>query len=87
MYGEWKIHLGSCSLFILAHNPIFCIRQALFAIGNLANSIRGACKDGMIDASLVFRVCIEVEKALQDSNDKVSSETMQQLHVYVAVPD
>jgi hypothetical protein len=49
----------------------------LFAIGNLANSIRDAGKDGMIDASLVFRGCIEVEKAMQDSNDKVSSETMQ----------
>jgi hypothetical protein len=41
----------------------------------------------MIDAALVFRVCIEVEKAMQDSNDKVSNATMQYLHMYVAVPD
>jgi hypothetical protein len=73
------MRLSSCpnSLFILAHRPFFCTRQALFAIGNLANSIRGARKGGMFEASLVFQVCIEVEKAMQDSNDKVSGETMQ----------
>jgi hypothetical protein len=53
--------------------PTSFLRQALFAVGNLAHAIRGINIKEFVDLSTLFPVSVSVEKRVHDSTAKVRS--------------